>query len=74
MANWHWALLLKPLIGLGLILAYYLFIIKGLQLLHRIWPDSSVKRFLFKERGTDSYWSVANNGRRRRSGTGRELE
>lgn len=69
-----WALLLKPMMGLALIAAYYFVIVKGLRWLHRKLPDSKITRFLFKERGKSSYWSVVDQGGGGRSGSGRYLK
>lgn len=51
MKGWWLALLLKPLIGLSIAAAYYVFIIGGLKWLYPRLPKNRVVDFLFKERG-----------------------
>lgn len=82
MDGWTKALLLKPLIGLALIAAYYFFIIKFLRWLYRVLPKHRFVDALFRERGKKApdygpdyeHGSVVNDGRQRGGGASRELQ
>lgn len=77
MDGWSWALLLKPIAGLALIFAYWLFIIRGLRWLYPRLPKNKLVDALFRERGNTppeygpDYESV---GKRRASGSGTGTE
>lgn len=81
MPAWSWSLLLKPVIGLALIAAYYLVIIRGLRWLYPRLPKNRLVQTLFLERGKDvapqygpGYESVVDERRRGGSGSGTELQ
>lgn len=80
MDGWSWSLLLKPVIGMGLLVAYYLVVVKGLRWLYPKLPRSRLVDALFRERGNKSpdygqgFDSVVGKGRRSRRGSGKELQ
>lgn len=45
------ALVMKPVIGFALALAYFFVLLLSLRWVERKLPDSRIKRFLFRERG-----------------------
>ncbi|WP_396615496.1 hypothetical protein ACHZ97_14585 [Lysobacter soli] len=51
MSTSAWVLLLKPVVGVAFVCAYFVVVIGLVKLLHRVWPDGPVKRVLFRERG-----------------------
>lgn len=51
MESWKIALLVKPLVVVGLAAAYYFTVYKGVKALERIFPSGRLKTFLFRERG-----------------------
>lgn len=76
---WSWALLLKPAIGLAMIFAYWLVIIRGLRWLYPRLPKSRLVDALFRERGkgvAPQYGPRSVVGERRggSSGSGTELQ
>lgn len=78
--SWGWALLLKPVIGLAMIVAYYLFIIKGLRWVYPRLQKSKLVEALFRERGNippsygPGYRSVVRKRRGGSGGSGAELQ
>lgn len=51
MSGFSWSLLLKPIIGLAIAAAYYVFVVKGLRWLYPRIPKNRFVDFLFRERG-----------------------
>ncbi len=51
MQSWGWALLLKPLLFVLFVAAYYFGIIVPLRWVRRRYPNNRVIHFLFRERG-----------------------
>lgn len=81
MNSWGWSLLLKPVIGLAMIAAYYFVIIKGLRWLYPRLPKNRLVEALFRERGKGvepqygpGHDSVVRERRSSGSGSGTELQ
>lgn len=53
MEGWSWGVLLKPAIGLVLVVAYYVVVYRGSKWLGRFIPEGRIKEALFRERGSD---------------------
>lgn len=51
MPPWAMTLLLKPLVAVLILGAYYFFVVKGLRWLYPRLPKSRLTDFLFRERG-----------------------
>lgn len=51
MTAWSWGLLLKPLIAVGILAAYYLVVYRGSRTIGRFIKNDRLYDFLFRERG-----------------------